>query len=329
MSPRILLVRTDRLGETILTLPAMHALRQAMPDATLILMVSAAIYELVAQHPDATEVMAEPAGTGPWWQRAYRLGRLWRSWHVGTVIIANPKKEYHLAAWLAGIPRRVGYDCKWAGLLTHRVPKRTALGGRHEVDCNLDLVRRLGLPASVPEWRWPPLARERDDVVRLLAEQGLHPSELWVAIHPWSSHPGKQWPLSRYREVIRAMSQASSMKVVLIGGSEERARAQAVLPTQGQVANVVGRLTLKQLAALLQHARLLISNDSGPVHLAAAMGTPTVVLFGSSDPSTGPTRWGPWGQGHTVICKPCMEQIGVEEVLQAIFKYVSGVMRNA
>ena len=91
------------------------------------------------------------------------------------------------------------------------------------------------------------------------------------------------------------------------------------------MADLVGRLTLRQLAALLQHARLLVSNDSGPVHLAAAMGTPTVVLFGTSDPATGPARWGPWGQGHTVICQPRLEQIDVDEVLQAIHTHVSMV----
>lgn len=322
MTSRVLFVRTDRLGETILNLPTLHALRAAMPQAHLILMVGGSIHELLAQYPDADEVVAEPRLGDRWWQRAGQLSRLWRSWRVQTVMVSNPKKEYHAAAWLAGIPRRVGYDCKWGGLLTHRLPDRKALGERHEVEYNLDLARLIGLPVSPPQWQWPSFTRERGEVRHLLAAQGVNPSEAFVAIHPWTSHPNKQWPLARYREMIRVMGERRSAGVVVIGGPHERARAQAVLPECVRVANVVGQLSLSQLAALLQQARVLVSNDSGPVHLAAALGTPTVVLFGTSDPASGPTRWGPWGSGHTVICKPRMEQIEMEEVLRAIQRYL-------
>ena len=118
--------------------------------------------------------------------------------------------------------------------------------------------------------------------------------------------------------LIRYAVERLATQVVVVGGPEEAARAPAALPADLPVANLVGRLTLVQLAALLQHARLLISNDSGPVHLAAAMGTPTVVLFGSANAATGPRRWGPWGTGHAVIWKPSMEAIEVEEVCTAV-----------
>ena len=318
---RILFVRTDRLGETVLTLPALHALRAAMPQAHLTLMVGSSLQELLAQYPAADDVVAEPPFGDRWWRRAGSLSRLWRSWHIETALVFNPKKEYHAAAWLAGIPQRVGYDRKWGRLLTHRVPDRKAIGERHEVEHNLDLVRLLGLPAARPQWQWPSFAREWEEARQLLAAQGVSPSGALVAIHPWTSHPAKQWPFARYREVIQVLRERRSMGVVVIGGAEERARVQAVLPEGGRVADVVGRLSLRQLAALLRQARVLVSNDSGPVHLAAALGTPTVVLFGTADSATGPVRWGPWGAGHTVLCKPRMEQIAVEEVLRAVQRY--------
>jgi ADP-heptose:LPS heptosyltransferase len=86
---------------------------------------------------------------------------------------------------------------------------------------------------------------------------------------------------------------------------------------------MVGRLTVRQLAALLQQVGLLVSNDSGPVHLAAAVETPTIVLFGTSDPAAGPRRWGPWGQGHRVIWKASMEAIQVDEVVDAVRSQLS------
>ena len=112
------------------------------------------------------------------------------------------------------------------------------------------------------------------------------------------------------------------MPVVVIGPPEERERAQAVVPSGGRVADLVGHLTLRELAAALQHARLLISNDSGPVHLAAAVSTSAIVLFGTSQAAAGPRRWGPWGEGHTVIWKPTMAEITVEEVFAAMGTYL-------
>ena len=81
---------------------------------------------------------------------------------------------------------------------------------------------------------------------------------------------------------------------------------------------MAGRTSLPQLAATLQRAKVLVSNDSGPVHLAAALGTPVVALFGTTDPAAGPRRWGPWGAGHTVIWKETMDAITVAEVLEAV-----------
>jgi len=110
---------------------------------------------------------------------------------------------------------------------------------------------------------------------------------------------------------------------VVIGGTEEQARAVEVMSKGGnQTLNVVGRLSLRALAALLQKAHVVVSNDSGPMHLAAAVGTPVVALFGTEDPGSHPKRWGPWGAGHTVIHKP-LEQITVDEVLAATQRYLA------
>ena len=223
------------------------------------------------------------------------------------------------STFLAGIPVRVGYDRKWGCLLTHRLPDRKALGERHEVEYNLDLVRALGIQASIPRVQFPRLEREEAEVFQLLAQQGIARSEPFIAVHPWTSNPLKQWPAVRFQELIRRVRERVQVRVVVIGGPEESGRVSEVVPNELPVVNLVGRLTLKQLAALFQRARLLISNDSGPVHLAAAVGTPTVVLFGASSASTGPRRWGPWGDaGHVVIAKSSMEAIGVDEVMETV-----------
>ncbi len=322
---RLLCIRTDRLGEVLLTLPAVMALRASYPDCHLTLMVNPQLAALLSGTPGVDRVVEYREARGvPWWVKAWRLARELRVGRYDAVVVANPKKEFHLAAYWAGIPMRGGYHRKWGGLLTHRIPDRKALGACHEVEYNLELVQALNPRLTVALWRLPVLERERAEVRHLLAQQGLEPSKPFIAVHPWASNPRKQWPAERFRALIRLLSGHGSLQVVVIGGVEERSRLAAVLPDGVRVAEVVGRLTLRQLAALLEQARLLVSNDSGPVHVAAAVGTRTVVLFGAADPATGPRRWGPWGEGHQVIWKASLEEIAVDEVLAAVNAQLAG-----
>jgi len=316
---RVLFIRTDRLGETVLNLPAVAALHQGFPKTQVMMLVSPDIRQLLEGAPAIHQLMEYHESAGqPWWGRAVALARQWRRQRFDVAIVSNAKKEFHLATWLAGIPRRIGYDRKWGCLLTDRLPDRKALGERHEVEYNLDLVRRLGVSTEMPRWQWPSFGPEQRDVREWLTQNGIQPSELFVTIHPWTSNPLKQWPLPRYRELIRVLSEQQLSRVVVVGGPEEASRARAVLPEGLPIVNFVGRLTLRHLAALLGRTRVLVSNDSGPVHLAAAMHTKTLVLFGASSAATGPKRWGPWGEGHLVIWKPSMDAITLDEVVTAL-----------
>ncbi len=317
---RIVFIRTDRLGETLLNLPAIASLKQALPHASLTLLVQLELAPLFQGVPGIDGVIAyEPDATASSWGRARVLAKALKPHGFDLAMISNPKKELHMAAWLAGIRWRVGYARKlgrW--LLTHHLQDRKALGERHEVEYNLDLVRALGLPASAISCSLPRFTREQSDMVQLLERQGIKASKSFVAIHPWSSNPVKQWPADRFQSLIRRSIERLAVQVVIIGGVEEAARARDVFPSGGPVANLTGQLTLRQLAALLQMAKLLVSNDSGPVHLAAAVNTRTLVLFGTTTPATGPRRWGPWGDGHAVIVKPSMEAISIEDVLEGL-----------
>jgi ADP-heptose:LPS heptosyltransferase len=316
---RLLFIRTDRLGETLLNLPAVAALNAALPNAELTIVVHPALQDLIAAVPGVDRVLPYDDADTPWWVRAFRFAKTLRSHRFDLAIISNPKKELHVAVRLAGIPLRVGYSRKWGRwLLTHRLDDRKALGERHEVEYNLDLIRAVGLPTTFSQWQLPRFDHEQADVFQLLQRQEIKPSKPLIAVHPWTSNPLKQWPAARFQTLIRQCVERFGVQVVVIGGPEEARKANDVLPAGIQVGNLTGQLTLRQLAALLQGARLLVSNDSGPVHLASAVGTRTVVLFGTPDPATGPGRWGPYGEGHRVIWKPTMEAIAIEEVWTAV-----------
>jgi len=322
---RIVFLRTDRLGETLLTLPAMAALKNGLPGSSITALVQADLKPLLEGASPVDEVLTyQPEGRRVWWHRAIDLARRLKSGQFDLAVVSNPMKELHVAVWLAGIRWRAGYDRKWGFLLTHRVRDCKALGERHEVEYNLDLVRVLGLPSSIPQWGYARLVQEQVEVRQLLEQQGIRPSDPFIAVHPWTSNPLKRWPPERYAALIQYAREQLAIQVVMIGGPEEAAESHSVLPPGVPVANLTGRLTLRQLAALLQCARLLVSNDSGPVHLAACVSTRTLVLFGTPNPANGPRRWGPWGDGHCVIWKPSMDDITIDEVSETLTQMLRG-----
>ena len=180
----------------------------------------------------------------------------------------------------------------------------------------------LGAPAPPAAAPFPQLDHEWEPVRQMLAAHGLNGAAPLLAVHPWTSNPVKQWPVERFEALVEAMVSRAYGDVVIIGGPESP-RWRMPRAASGRVMDLTGQLTLPQLAALLQRSRLVISNDSGPVHLAAAVGTRTLVLFGAADSSTGPRRWGPWGERHVVIARRTMQAITVDEVLEALDRALS------
>lgn len=319
------MIRTDRLGETLLHLPLVDALKRTYRDATLTWMVNPDLVELISQAPEVDRTLSydfDPASS--WWRRAVRLAGHLRREQFDLVMISNSTKEFHLATWLSGIPVRVGYDRKWGFLLTHRLADRRALGDCHEVEYNIGLLTALGLTVSAsPALHLPVTEESEREMAQLFEHVGVSHAERIMVIHPWTSNRRKQWPLERVRALLGRLSSMVTARPMVIGGPEEQRHAELLLRgMESSVVNVVGRLSLPALAACLRRARVVITNDSGPMHLAAAVGTPVVALFGTADAGSHPRRWGPWGSGHTVIHKP-LEQITVEEVLVAAQRYLS------
>jgi len=321
---RILVIRTDRLGETLLHLPLVDALKRACRDATLTWMVNPDLVELISQAPGVDRTLGydfDPASS--WWRRAVRLAGRLRREQFDLVMISNSTKEFHLATWLAGIPLRLGYDRKWGSLLTHRVVDRRALGEYHEVEYNGQFLAVLGLAVPVTTRLCLPVTPEGEhSLTQLFDKIGVSRTACLVVVHPWTSNPKKQWPLRQFRILLERLMSLEAVRPIIVGGQEAQQQAMEIFGRmEAKVVNVVGRLSLRELAACLHRARVVVTNDSGPMHLAAAVGTPVVALFGTEDAGSHPRRWGPWGNGHTVIHKP-LDQITVEEVLAAIQRYL-------
>ncbi|MDD5476706.1 MAG: glycosyltransferase family 9 protein [Candidatus Omnitrophica bacterium] len=317
MIKNILVVRNDRFGEFLLNIPAMRALKELYPQAKLTLAVDFAVCELAGAVECVDEVVV--------WDEV--KGNL-RKYKFDLCVVLNPTKEAHLSSFLAGIPLRVGYDRKWGFLLTHKLKDTKHLGDRHEVDCNLELVGLIG-------------ARTQNKSISIKVDETLFPElsgQEIIAIHPFTSDPVKQWPLERFKELARRIAQETKVKVVLVGRSEDRglspngdcphsqspsAIVPLVLDAGDGIIDMVNKTSLVELAALLKRCSLLISGDSGPVHLAAAVGTPVVALFRNDLPGKTARRWGPWGDGHIIIEKNNLLMVTVEEVLETIKKVIN------
>ena len=290
---KILVIRNDRFGEFLLNIPAIRALKVTYPQARVSLAVSPAVYELAGAVECADEVVV--------WDEQLRRGL--RKQKFDACVILNPTKEAHWACFWAGIPVRVGYGRKWGFLLTHRLQDVKYQGDRHEVDCNLELVSLIE-------------AKTLDKTIKVKVDGNLFPEfagEEIVAIHPFTSDPIKRWPIERFKNLAIRFRRELGLGVVIVGRTVDRG-VPFVFDMGEGIVDMVNKTSLVELAALLKRCSLLVSCDSGPMHLAAAVGTPVVALFRNDLPGKTAKRWGPQGEGHMVIEKSNLIDINVDEV---------------
>jgi len=296
MIKNILAIRNDRFGEFLLNIPAMRALKEKYPQARLSVAVNSVVSELAEAVECVDQVLV--------WDEV--KGNL-KKYKFDLCVILNPMKVAHWAVFWAGIPVRVGYDRKWGILLTHKIKDTKHLGNRHEVDCNLELVGLVGARGQSPAGTVPDFHIKVDDnLFKEFIGQNI------VVIHPFTSDPVKQWPIERFVELVQRIKRELGLKVVVVGLS------QRVFDEDNDIINMINKTSLVELAALLKRCSLLVSCDSGPMHLAAAVGTPVVALFRNDLPGKTAKRWGPWGKGHVVIERANLNDITVNEVFDKI-----------
>lgn len=310
---RILLIRPDHLGDVLFLTPALRLLRRARPDLEITVLVGPWARPLLANNPDidALETMAFP-----WFDRKPRRSllapyrRLFEAaarlrGRFDTAVIM--RFDHWWAGWLtaqAGIPHRIGYATSpLASFLTEAVPYTP---GKHEALQNLTLLARLGAPATMTPDEAPlvlPLSKEATAAAEVLSPPGMPagPGPL-VAIHPGSGAPVKRWRPAAWGEFADALRERFGARFVITGSPDERGLAHAVAAqTTAPVEVVAGRTDLLALAALYARCDLVVGPDAGPLHLAVAVGTPTVHLYGPVNSAT----FGPWGplDRHRVLVR--------------------------
>jgi len=317
---KILVLRYRFIGDTILTVPFLRNLRRAEPEAYIAWVVAPGSAEIVTGIPyvdelifwDPVTIHADSRGAHRTLSAKLDFIKELRAKRFDKVYLLKRSLSSAIIAWLTGAPERVGFDTEGRGvLLTKRVPYRH---DRHEVQNFLDVLRVDGVKVEddhLEAWLSP---EEKRFAEEYLAVRGVPPDAPLMAIHPFAANQIRAWHEDNFVEVANRLQGIHGGRIVLFGGGRDgelAARLRERISPEPVMA--VGTTTLRQTMALLARCRLLVCNDSGIMHLGAALGVPLVAIFGPQSP----VKFGPWGKNCRVVysefpCSPCKQKFFTE-----------------
>ena len=327
---KILIRLPNWIGDSILARPAIETIASNFPDAELWLTAAEWVKDVFSSDPKIAGILSLPPQNDI---RNFRAAaRTIKAQGFDTGILLTNSFGSALLFYLAGLPQRWGYASDGRMLLlTKAVRHANSDAPRHQVHYYLDLVSGLGLKSGPPELRLTVPEGKREEARELLKKLGAGPPQPLLVLSPGAAYgPAKRWPASRFAELASLFQKRKSAAVVLIGSpAETDVAAEISAPLDPTPIDLTGKTTLPQLMAVVSLARLFISNDSGPMHLANALRVPVVGIFGPTDPAL----TGPFEQPAAVIkkdvpCWPCsyrkcpydhrcMMRISAEEVYGA------------
>ena len=311
---RNVLVRsTNWIGDVVMTFPAIAAVRKTMPEARITALAKPWVAELLRLCPDVDEVMLfQSPGTHDGLSGKLRLAAELRARRFDAAILLQNAIEAAIIARLARIPVRAGYDsdCRRL-LLTHSVGRTREIRKVHQIDYYLEMIKALGFVSAGRDVRLNLGDDYREAGKDLLQRYGIGGGRILVGMAPGATYgPAKRWYPDRFAGVSDRLHEEFNGETLLFGSKADHAVAEevkkhAVYP----VVNVAGQTSLKEAIALIAQCRLFISNDSGLMHVAGALGVPLVAVFGSTNPVT----TSPVGEKSIIVtkgvsCSPCLKE---------------------
>ena len=329
----ILIVKLSAIGDVIHTLPSLRALRKLYPEAHITWVVEAAAADLVQGHPDLNRVLIFNRKQ---WIARLKKGRLLRKTFAeirqflkllhdrpyDLVIDFHGLFKSSIVVWLSRGKRKLGYDSmqELSGLFLNE--KITEDMGKHAVDRYLDFIKHLGgQPVKETDFLVAIGPENVKKVKTLLQANDITGEEQFIAISPTALWDTKMWEDDKFAELCDRLIRETGEKLVFTGAADDHAIQRIRSMMREKSVDLSGRTSLKDLAYLFQLAAVVITTDSGPMHLAAAVKTPVVALFGP----TAPERTGPYGSNHTVVrtgiaCSPCFfEKMRVKNLHEGNF----------
>jgi len=325
---RILLIKLRAIGDVVLATPALAEARRAFPEAEIDFLTEPPSRQVLEGNKDVSEVLLHDR-RAPLRERLHLLRRIRAKGYDAVIdLFGNPR-----SAWLtllSGARTRVGFDFRFRRLAYNvRVAPRGHLV--HEVEFNLDALRALGVEVGRPRLSFPVPAGARQYVDDFLRRKGLA-NDLLIGVNNSGGWPAKRWLPEKAAQLARQLVDKNGAKVIVLWGPGEKEQAEEIAARAAAGVLMAPPTDLHQLAALLGRLRLVVTTDSAPMHIAAAVGTKVVALFGP----TNPLLQGPFGAGHLVVrnesltclgcnrttCQDgrCMSELAVEAVYDACAK---------
>jgi ADP-heptose:LPS heptosyltransferase len=303
---RVLVIRTDRMGDVILSLPVLTALKESFPGVHVAMLLRPYTAGLVEGYPDVDEILLfeEPKN----WKSLWRI-RQWARWlqrhHFDTVLCLHPKPLLALMCYLAQIPHRVGTGYRaYSFLFNQKIYHHRKSGARHELEFNLDLSEKIGATLKKVTFKIPIPPPAHAAAERFLNENKISNQEKWVILHPGSGGSAKDWPLEKFVALSDRLQSEAGVKTIFTGGPDDAELLQQVMAhARFKPALWFGKSGLKELAALIRRASLFIANSTGPLHLAVALETRVIGFYCPIIPCL-PRRWGPYGHLDSVLSPP-------------------------
>jgi heptosyltransferase-2 len=333
---KILIRSANWVGDAVMSLPALASVRQSFPRAEIYILAKPWVAGLFEDCPEIGRVVLyQSPGIHGGVRGKWRLARGLKLERFDLALHLPNSFESALISFLAGIPQRAGYNTDGRGiLLTHRVPLNGKIKKGHQVEYYLHLLRSLGFQPGegIPILKTSPKLLEEAE--RILESYGIKKSDPLVGVSPGAQYgSAKEWFPERYGELADRISGEMGARILILGSMEDRLIASQICQKPEPAAiDLTGNTTLSQAIGIIARCRLFITNDSGLMHVASALGVPLIAIFGSTDPwRTGPLSKNSRVLHKSIPCAPClktecpddrrcMELITVDEVYEEVKK---------
>jgi len=331
---KILVVNVNWLGDVLFSTPAIKALREKYPDAHIACLVVSRCEEVLKNNHRINEIIVydeyEKHRSLP---AKYRFIRMLRKKKFDTVYVLHQSLKRAMIGFLAGIPNRYGYNTKGrAFLLTYAVPApEEAL---HKIDYFLNLLRECGIEAKDRNCEFFTNEDDQKQARSILAKIGINENDPYVMMNPGGNWFLKRWPIDYFAKVSDLLIEQKGLKVIISGSKKDVGLANEMLAKMKNKAAIIsGQVSLGQLGVLMRKSQVVVSADSGPMHIASAVGANTVAIFGP----TSVELTGPVGAGKTIVlqndidcgipcykldCRDnrCMASVSSQQVYDAVCK---------
>lgn len=310
----ILVVRTDRIGDVILSLPIARIIKENIPGCKVTFLVREYTYDLVKQHPYIDDVIILKEING-----GVDLGsnvKMIKEKAFDSAITVYPTFKTSLMIFLSKIPIRIGTGYRWYSMLFNsKVYEHRKDAKKHELEYNIGMLRNIGIDSSVSthnvKFDLSPDTESINYIDKLLNQLNISPDKSIVIIHPGSGGSSIDLPLNKYIEIVKHLTEKFKINLLVTGLEKEKSICRQLV-LNDSVKNLAGNLTLSQMIALVSRAKLFIANSTGPIHIAAALNIPAIGFY-PRIPACSSNRWGPYSDKSIVFnpkidCNNCSRE---------------------